>query len=63
MAQYTGGRPWACREEAKYVDGLNIDIHHAVYLIPWTEKWAHAYARPKSLLGELYPDDRTCTAF
>ena len=32
------------------MEGLNIDIHNEVYLVPWKEEWAHAFHREKQCI-------------
>ena len=42
------------------MDGLNIDIHNEVYLIPWKKEWAHIFRMEKqNILAALAASKHT----
>ena len=42
------------------MDGLNVDIHREVYLVPWKKEWAHIFRMEKqNILSTLAASDHT----
>lgn len=42
------------------MDGLNIDIHREIYLVPWKKEWAHIFRMEKqSILAVLAASEHT----
>ena len=40
------------------MDGLKIDIHNVVYLVPWKEEWAHAFRMEKQcIIASMIAED------